>query len=86
MLKAADSSVIIDCGSFYDEGDLSSDNSIIDKKLINADAMVLTHAHNDHSGRILQLISEEVDEQTPNMALFIGRNSGMCVMRLFGKS
>ncbi len=54
LLKAGDNSVIIDCGTFYDEGD----NSVIDKKLVNADAMVLTHAHNDHSGRILQLISE----------------------------
>ncbi len=58
LLKVADNSIIIDCGSFYDEGDLSSDNSIIDKKLVAADAMVLTHAHNDHSGRILQLINE----------------------------
>lgn len=58
LLNADGSSVIIDCGSFYDEGNLPSDNSIMDKKLINADAMVLTHAHNDHSGRILQLISE----------------------------
>ncbi|MCR4663509.1 MAG: MBL fold metallo-hydrolase [Endomicrobiaceae bacterium] len=55
LLKVGDNSVIIDCGTFYDEGD---DNSIIDKKLISADAMVLTHAHNDHSGRILQLINE----------------------------
>ena len=58
LLKVGDNSVIIDCGSFYDEGDLPSDNATIDKKLINADAMVLTHAHNDHSGRILQLINE----------------------------
>ena len=58
LLNANGSSVIIDCGSFYDEGNLPSDNSIMDKKLISANAMVLTHAHNDHSGRILQLISE----------------------------
>ena len=58
LLKVADNSVIIDCGSFYDEGNLPSDNSVIDKKLVTADAMVLTHAHNDHSGRILQLINE----------------------------
>ena len=58
LLKVDDNSVIIDCGSFYDEDNLPSENSVIDKKLINADAMVLTHAHNDHSGRILQLISE----------------------------
>ena len=58
LLKAGDNSIIIDCGTFYDEGNLVSENSMIDKKLINADAMVLTHAHNDHSGRILQLINE----------------------------
>ena len=58
LLKVGDNSVIVDCGSFYDEGNLPSDNSVMDKKLITADAMVLTHAHNDHSGRILQLISE----------------------------
>ncbi len=58
LLKVGDNSVIIDCGSFYDEGNLPSNNSVIDKKLISADAMVLTHAHNDHSGRILQLINE----------------------------
>ncbi len=58
LLKVDNNSVIIDCGSFYDEGDLPSDNSVIDKKLINADAMVLTHAHNDHSGRVLQLIND----------------------------
>ena len=58
LLKVGDNAVIIDCGSFYDEGNLPSDNSVMDKKLITADAMVLTHAHNDHSGRILQLISE----------------------------
>lgn len=56
LLKTDDNSIIIDCGSFYDEDNLPSDNSVIDKKLINADAMILTHAHNDHSGRILQLI------------------------------
>ncbi len=58
LLKTEDQSIIIDCGSFYDEGNLKTENSFIDKKLINADAMILTHAHNDHSGRIPQLISE----------------------------
>ncbi len=58
LLKTEDQSVIIDCGSFYDEGNLKTDNSVIDKKLIKANAVVLTHAHNDHSGRIPQLISE----------------------------
>jgi len=58
LLKTNDSSIIIDCGNFYDEGILKSENFFIDKKLINADAMIVTHAHNDHSGRIPQLISE----------------------------
>lgn len=58
LLKTDEMSVIIDCGSFYEEANLPADNSVIDKKLINADAMILTHAHNDHSGRIPLLLSE----------------------------
>ena len=58
LLKTDEKSVIIDCGSFYDEGNLKADNSFISKQIINADTMVLTHAHMDHSGRILLLISE----------------------------
>ena len=58
LLKTDEMSVIVDCGSFYEEGNLSADNSVIDEKLINADAMVLTHAHNDHCGKIPLLISE----------------------------
>ena len=58
LLKTNEISVIIDCGSFYEEDDLPSDNSVIDEKLINADAMVLSHAHNDHSGKIPVLLKE----------------------------
>ena len=58
IVSANDNSVIVDCGSFYDEGNLKADNSYIPKKIINADAMILTHAHIDHSGRIPLLISE----------------------------
>ena len=58
LLNTDDCSVIIDCGSFYDEGNLQADNSYIPKKIINAKAMILTHAHMDHSGRIPLLISE----------------------------
>ena len=58
LLSTDDSSVIIDCGSFYDEVNLKADNSYIPKKIINANAMILTHAHMDHSGRISLLISE----------------------------
>ena len=82
LLKTEGNSIIIDCGSFYDEGDLPSDNSVIDKKLINADAMVLTHAHNDHSGRILQLINEGFKgniyctDATKKIIFEIGNESG----------
>ena len=58
LINTDNCSVIIDCGSFYDEGKLKADNSYIPKKITNATAMVLTHAHTDHSGRIPLLISE----------------------------
>lgn len=58
LINTDNCSVIIDCGSFYDEGNLKADNSYIPKKIINANAMILTHAHMDHSGRIPLLISE----------------------------
>lgn len=58
LLKTDNMSVIVDCGNFYEEGGLSADNDTIDKKLVSADAMVLTHAHNDHSGKIPLLINE----------------------------
>lgn len=58
LLKVDEDSVIVDCGSFYDEGNLKADNSLIPKQIINAKAMVLTHAHMDHSGRIPLLVSE----------------------------
>ncbi|MBQ3835474.1 MAG: MBL fold metallo-hydrolase [Elusimicrobia bacterium] len=57
LLKTEDMSIIVDCGNFYEEGGLPAYNDTIDKKLINADAMVLTHAHNDHSGKIPLLIN-----------------------------
>ncbi len=58
LLKTDDKSVIIDCGNFYEEGSLPAYNDTIDKKLVDVDAMVLTHAHNDHSGKIPLLINE----------------------------
>lgn len=51
-------SVIIDCGTFYQEDGLPADNTFINDKLINAKALILTHAHIDHSGRIPYLISK----------------------------
>ncbi len=58
LVKTDEMSVIVDCGSFYEENNLPTYNDTIDEKLVNADAMVLTHAHNDHSGKISLLISE----------------------------
>ncbi len=58
IISTDDNSVVVDCGSFYDEENLKADNSYIPKKIINANAMILTHAHMDHSGRIPLLISE----------------------------
>lgn len=58
LLQTDKTSVIIDCGSFYQEDDLSADNTFISDKLLNAKALILTHAHIDHSGRIPYLISK----------------------------
>lgn len=58
LLKTDQSSVIVDCGTFYEEGNLPVDNQNINPLLLNAKALVLTHAHIDHAGLIPVLISK----------------------------
>ena len=58
LVKTEKHSVIVDCGTFYEEGSLPVDNKNINPVLINADALILTHAHADHAGLIPLLISK----------------------------
>lgn len=58
LLKTDNASVIIDCGTFYEEENLPVDNQTINPLLLNAKALVLTHAHIDHAGLIPVLISK----------------------------
>jgi len=58
LLQTEETSVIIDCGTFYEEGNLPVNNKIIDEQLINAEYLILTHAHIDHSGRLPLLINK----------------------------
>ncbi|MDD5021986.1 MAG: MBL fold metallo-hydrolase [Endomicrobiaceae bacterium] len=58
LLKNDKTSVIIDCGTFYEEGSLPVNNKNVNPVLLNAKALVLTHAHVDHAGLIPLLISE----------------------------
>ncbi|MGE4384349.1 MAG: MBL fold metallo-hydrolase [Endomicrobiaceae bacterium] len=58
LLRIDNVSVIVDCGTFYQEDELPVDNNLLDDKLIKAKALVLTHSHIDHSGRIPYLISK----------------------------
>lgn len=58
LLQTDQSSVIVDCGTFYGEEGLESDNIFLDDRLLKAKTLILTHAHIDHSGRIPYLISK----------------------------
>lgn len=58
LLSTDTSSVIVDCGTFYQEDNLPVDNVFMSDKLVKAKALVLTHSHIDHSGRIPYLISK----------------------------
>jgi metallo-beta-lactamase family protein len=52
-----DGNILVDCGSFYDEGeDASASNGVIPAEALNASLLLLTHAHADHVGRISLLI------------------------------
>ncbi|MDR1695558.1 MAG: MBL fold metallo-hydrolase [Endomicrobium sp.] len=62
LLEADGKKIIIDCGIFMEtgagEGNHDSQNFYMPEELINADALILTHAHLDHSGRIPLLINK----------------------------
>ncbi|MDR2395088.1 MAG: MBL fold metallo-hydrolase [Endomicrobium sp.] len=59
LLEDENFSIIVDCGIFMDEDleDTENKNRIIEPKLLKANALCLTHAHLDHSGKIPLLIS-----------------------------
>lgn len=51
--------IIIDCGSFYDEGgDATKLNAEIPAAALGASILVLTHAHADHVGRTTLLLDK----------------------------
>jgi len=58
LLQTDKTSVIVDCGTFYQEDELPVNNDFLDDKLTEAKALILTHSHIDHSGRIPYLISK----------------------------
>ncbi|MCL2390177.1 MAG: MBL fold metallo-hydrolase [Endomicrobia bacterium] len=62
LLEAEGKKIIIDCGLFMEDNDneenSDSKNFYMPEELINADALILTHAHLDHSGRIPLLINK----------------------------
>lgn len=58
LLEFPGQRVLVDCGSFYDEGgDASALNQEMPQEAVDASMLLLTHAHADHVGRI-QLLFE----------------------------
>jgi metallo-beta-lactamase family protein len=59
LLEDESFSIIVDCGIFIPESleDTEHKNRIIEPKLLKANALCLTHAHLDHSGKIPLLIN-----------------------------
>ncbi len=57
LIETAKSRVLVDCGLFQGEADLPEKN-VVPKGLdvSKLDAVVLTHAHNDHTGRLPLLV------------------------------
>ncbi len=58
LLNTDKTSVIADCGTFYEEDNLEADNKNIPSEILGAKALVLTHAHADHCGKIPLLAAE----------------------------
>ena len=58
LVTTDDTSLIIDCGTFYEEAKAPVNNQTIDEQLVNAEYFILTHAHVDHSGRLPLLVSK----------------------------
>ena len=56
LFESGGKKIVIDCGLFM-EGD-DSLNLMLPDEIIKADVLVLTHAHQDHSGRIPLLIAK----------------------------
>ena len=56
LYEAAGKKILIDCGMFM--GSESGQNLNLPQEVIDADVLILTHAHLDHSGRVPLLISK----------------------------
>jgi metallo-beta-lactamase family protein len=57
LVSLSDEKLLIDCGSFYDEGGSGADlNAEIPREVLDARMLLLTHAHTDHVGRLALLI------------------------------
>ena len=80
LLQTDETSVIIDCGTFYEENKLPADNKTVDKQLINAKYLILTHAHVDHSGRIPLLVSKGF-----NGKIYLTKATKDILLELFSK-
>ena len=61
LVESEGGKVLVDCGTFYGEeagpGD-KNENNRFEFSPREIDAVVLTHAHGDHAGRVLQLVRE----------------------------
>lgn len=80
LLKTEETSVIVDCGTFYEETKLPVDNKTIDDQLINAQYFILTHAHVDHSGRLPLLVSKGF-----NGKIYLTKATKDILLELFSK-
>ena len=65
VIRTRDGNFILDCGSFYPEGEDEPDqlkaianrhNQTLPRNVTNAHALLLTHAHADHIGRVPLLV------------------------------
>ena len=58
LVETQEESFLVDCGLFIGEDNEIYSNSELPGELVKAKALVLTHAHLDHSGRIPLLVSK----------------------------